>query len=158
VARLFEKNLAAVSVGKRADVRLNAYPDQAFTGTVESISRQMDPTARTVVARIALKSRSELLKIGLFGTARVVVDGQGEGMRRLLIPTEAVTRLEERSVVFVGHPEGEFEVHPVTLGTSSGGLVEVLAGLREGEQVVTEGVFTLKSVVLKSSFGEEDHH
>jgi cobalt-zinc-cadmium efflux system membrane fusion protein len=44
----------------------------------------------------------------------------------------------------------------VTLGGSAAGRVEVLGGLREGERVVVDGVFTLKSAVLKGTFGEED--
>ena len=52
--------------------------------------------------------------------------------------------------------DGEYELHEVTLGREALGKVEVLAGLREGEDVVTDGVFTLKSLVLKGSFAEED--
>ena len=44
----------------------------------------------------------------------------------------------------------------MTLGRSAAGRVEILSGLREGEQVVVDGVFTLKSAVLKSTFGEEE--
>jgi membrane fusion protein, heavy metal efflux system len=44
----------------------------------------------------------------------------------------------------------------VTLGRSAGGKLEVLSGLRAGELVVVEGVFTLKSAVLKGTFGEEE--
>jgi cobalt-zinc-cadmium efflux system membrane fusion protein len=55
----------------------------------------------------------------------------------------------------VQEPDGEYAIHPVTLGRSAEGKVEVLEGLRAGEQVVISGVFTLKSVVLKDTFGEE---
>jgi cobalt-zinc-cadmium efflux system membrane fusion protein len=58
-------------------------------------------------------------------------------------------------VVFVREPDGDFELHEVTLGRAAPGKVEILAGLRDGEPVVTDGVFTLKSVVLKGSFAEE---
>ena len=53
-------------------------------------------------------------------------------------------------------PDGDFELHPVTVGRTAGGRVEILSGLRAGEQVVVDGVFTLKSAILKSTFGEED--
>lgn len=157
-ARLFEKNLAAVEKGARADVRLNAYPNEVFTGVVESVGKALDPTARTVVARIVLRNKKDLLKVGLFGKARLVIEGAATGEKRLVVPLSAVTQIGKGDVVFVQEEAGRFEVHPVTLGASAGGMVEVLAGLREGEQVVVEGVFTLKSVALKSTFGEEDHH
>lgn len=160
VGRLFEKSLARVHLGQAAEVRLNAYPDLPLVGTVESIGKRLDPLARTVVARIALREPPEhpgLLKIGLFGVARVsepVTRTAGEV--HLVVPLGAVTRLRDQDVVFVRQADGHFEVHPVTLGRSAGGRVQILSGLRPGEQVVTAGVFTLKSAVLKATFAEED--
>ena len=96
------------------------------------------------------------LKVGLFGTATVVMTGPQATAPRLVVALGAVTKLVHRDVVFVHHADGDFELHPVTLGRSAAGKVEVISGLLEGELVVTEGVFTLKSAVLKSTFGEED--
>ncbi|MFO0573849.1 MAG: efflux RND transporter periplasmic adaptor subunit [Polyangia bacterium] len=164
VGRLFEKSLARVQPGQPAEVRLSAYPDVLLLGTVESIGRRLDPVARTVVARIVVKEPPEhpgLLKIGLFGTARVsereagTPDG-GVGEALLVVPLTAVVRLRDKDVVFVRQPDGHFEVHPVTLGRSAGGRVQVLSGLRAGEQVVVQGAFTLKSAVLKATFAEEE--
>ena len=76
--------------------------------------------------------------------------------RHVVVPLSAITQLPEKNVVFVLQPDGDFEVHPVTLGGSAAGRVEVLGGLREGERVVVDGVFTLKSAVMKGTFGEED--
>lgn len=160
VGRLFEKSLARVHLGQAAEVRLNAYPDLPLVGTVESIGKRLDPLARTVVARIALREPPEhpgLLKIGLFGVARVSEPVTGPaGEVHLVVPLGAVTRLRDEDVVFVRQADGHFEVHPVTLGRSAGGRVQILSGLRPGEQVVTAGVFTLKSAVLKATFAEED--
>ena len=79
-----------------------------------------------------------------------------DGPPHLVIPLGAVTELAGRPSVFVRHPDGHFTVHAVTLGRSAGGRVEVLSGLRAGEEVVIDGTFTLKSVLLKGSFGEEE--
>ena len=156
LGRLFEKNLERVKVGASAEVRLNAYAKEVFLGQVESIGKQLDPIARTVVARIAIENRDDLLKVGLFGTARVN-SGDAESEESMLVaPLTAVTQIAERNVVFVRHPDGDFKVHPVTLGRTASGQAQILSGLRAGEEVVVEGVFTLKSAVLKSTFGEED--
>ena len=155
-ARLFERSLGDVAVGARADVRLNAYPGVVFPGRIEAVSGQLDPVARTVVARVALRSPRGVLRIGLFGAARVELPGGRGGEKRLVVPNEAVSRVAGKDVVFVRHPDGDYEVHPVTLGDSGGGLVEVLEGLHPGEAVVVDGVFTLKSLVLKRTFGEEE--
>ena len=156
VGRLFEKDLSRVKAGGAAEVRLNAYPRLVFPGLVETVGRQLDPAARTVTARIAIRNQDDLLKAGLFGTSRVVVDGAEPAVPRLVVPLGAVTQIAGRDVVFVQESPEAFEIHPVTLGRSAGGKTEVLAGLRDGEQVVIEGVFSLKSAILKSSFAEEE--
>lgn len=156
LARLFEKDLARVKIGAPAELRLNAYPSELFEGTVETIGRQLDPAARTVTARIVVRNHGDLVKVGLFGTARVVTGASAAPTKRVVVPLTAVTRLADKDVVFVLQADGDFEVHPVTLGASAAGRVEILSGLRETEKVVVEGVFTLKSAVLKSTFGEEE--
>jgi membrane fusion protein, heavy metal efflux system len=156
LGRLFEKDLAQVKAGARTDVRLNAYPGEVFDGVVESIGKSLDATARTVIARIVLSDRGGMLKTGLFGRAQVVIDKESTRERRVVVPIGSVTRLADRDVVFVQQSDGDFEVHPVTLGNSAGGQVELLSGIREGENVVVDGVFTLKSAVLKSTFGEDE--
>lgn len=156
LARIFEKDLGKLVVGARADVHLNAYADEHFFGSVEYIGQQIDPVARTVTARVRLKNERERLRIGLFGTCQVATSAPSEVEPRLVVDEASVTEIGDQKVVFVEQRPGEYEVHPLTLGREALGKVEVLAGLREGEAVVTDGVFTLKSIVLKSSFGEDD--
>lgn len=157
LGRLFEKDLSRVKVGASAGVRLNAYPGELFEGEVGTIGKQLDPTARTVTARILVRNHDDRLKVGLFGTARVVT-GPAMGERnRVVVPINTVTKIGDKDVVFVLQPDGDYEVHPVTLGKTAGSRVEILSGLRQGERIVTDGVFTLKSAVLKSTFGEEEH-
>ena len=67
-----------------------------------------------------------------------------------------MTRIADRDVVFVRQADEHFEVHPVTLGPSASGEVQSAPGLREGEQVVTDGVFAVKGAILKSTFAEEE--
>jgi cobalt-zinc-cadmium efflux system membrane fusion protein len=155
LGRLFEKDLAHVRAGASAEVRLNAYPTEVFDGTVETIGKQLDPAARTVTARIVVRDHNDLLKVGLFGTARVVIGAAAAQGKHVVVPLSALTRLGDKDVVFVRQPDGDFEVHPVTPGNTASSRVEILAGLREGEQVVVDGVFTLKSAILKGTFGEE---
>lgn len=156
LGRVFEKDLSRLSIGSRAEVQLNAHPDDRFEGTVEYIGQQLDPVARTVTARVRLTNRKNLLRIGLFGNARVSVAEPAPKRPVLVVPRSAVTDIGGKTVVFVRHADDDFELHDVTLGDSALGKVEVLNGLREGELVVTEGVFTLKSVVLKSTLAEDE--
>lgn len=156
LGRVFEKNLHQVRTGAPAEVRLNAYPKEIFQGTVEYIGKQIDPAARTLTARIRLVNRGELLRLGLFGVARV---GTGEETKRppaLIVPRTAVTEVGHKPVVFVRQADGDFDLHEVVLGEGALGKIEVLSGLREGEQVVVDGAFTVKSAILKKTFSEEE--
>lgn len=153
---VFEKSLALIRLGAAAEIQLNAYPDVRFAGTVEYLSRQIDPVARTVTARVRLTNQDDLLRLGLFGVARVATGHETKKQPSLVVPRGAVTEIAQKPTVFVRQPDGDFDLHAVVLGESGLGKVEVVSGLREGEQVVVSGVFTLKSAVLKSTFGEDD--
>ena len=68
----------------------------------------------------------------------------------------AVIEVAGKSVAFVRVAPEEFELHEVTVGESAAGKVRVLSGLREGEEVVVEGAFTVKSVILRGTLADED--
>ncbi|MFO0667447.1 MAG: efflux RND transporter periplasmic adaptor subunit [Polyangiaceae bacterium] len=155
LARIFEKDLAGVKVGAKAEVQLNAFPKQRYTGAVEYVGRQIDPIARTLTARIRLTATDDSLRLGLFGIAHVAV-GTEQGEPVLVVPRTAVSDVSGKPVIFVRQPDGDFELHDVVLGQSNLGKVQVLSGLREGERVVTSGAFTIKSAILRGSLAEED--
>jgi cobalt-zinc-cadmium efflux system membrane fusion protein len=156
LGRVFEKNLSQIHLGAPAEIELNAYPAERFTGKIDYLGKRIDPAVRTIVARVRVTNRGDLLRLGLFGTAHV---GAGERTKRaasLVVPRGAVVDIGDNPSVFVAQPDGDFDVHEVVLGDSALGKVEVVSGLREGESVVVDGAFTLKSIVLKSTFGEEE--
>ena len=157
VARLFEKDLGRLRVGAKADVELNAYVGRTFPGPVEYIGQQVDPVARTLIARIRLENPEQALRVGLFGTARVTVTDADGGAEVLTVPHAAVTEVGGKAAVFVRHEDTEFELHEVVLGRVGVGGTEVVSGLRAGEEVVVEGVFSVKSALLRSTFAEEEH-
>jgi cobalt-zinc-cadmium efflux system membrane fusion protein len=154
LARVFEKDLGRLETGASSEVTLNAYPNERFDGKVEYVGKQIDPIARTVTARIRLSNRDDQLRIGLFGAARVVAKGEADTNKRepvLAVPRSAITDVAGKTVVFVRVGDDEFETHEVTVGDGSAGKVRILSGLREGEPVVVEGAFTVKSVLLRGT-------
>jgi len=155
LGRIFEKDLASLRGGAPAEVGLNAYPERHFDGSVEYIGQQIDPAARTLTARIGLDNPEGLLRIGLFGTARVSKGGV-TGEPRLVVARTALIDVAGKTVVFVRQPDGDFELHEVATGDAALGRVEIVSGLREGENVVIEGAFTLKSAVLRTSLAEDE--
>ncbi|HMI84607.1 MAG TPA: efflux RND transporter periplasmic adaptor subunit [Polyangiaceae bacterium] len=156
LGRVFEKNLGEVHVGAAAEIELNAYPNERFSGKIDYLGKRIDPAVRTIVARVRIANRGDLLRLGLFGTAHVSTEEQTKKSPTLVVPRSAVTDIGDNPVVFVAQPDGDFDVHEVVLGDNALGKVEVVSGLREGENVVVDGAFTLKSIVLKSTFGEDE--
>lgn len=156
LARVFEKDLGKLEVGASSEVSLNAYPTESFSGNVEYISRQIDPAARTVTARIRLPNRADMLRLGLFGTARVVTKGEKAQEPALVVPRTALIEVAKKTVVFVRVGDNEFELHEVMTGDAAAGKVRILSGLREGEDVVVEGAFTIKSVLLRGTLADEE--
>ena len=156
LGRVFEKDLGRMKVGSGVEVQLNAYSNERFTGKVDYVGQKIDPVARTVTARITLANRNDLLRIGLFGMAHVATGEPETHEPRLLVPRSAVCEVGQKPAVFVKLNESEFDLHEVVLGDAALGQVEIVSGLRDGEEVVSEGVFTLKSTVLKGTFAEEE--
>jgi cobalt-zinc-cadmium efflux system membrane fusion protein len=156
LARLFEHDLSRVHEGADAEVRLDAYPDVVFPGKVITIGRQVEPVARAVLSRIAIADKDARLKIGLFGSVVVVIPDPVTMPPLPVVSTDAVTKIDDRSVLFVEVGKREFEVRTVELGHATDGKVEITKGLKQGDRVATAGLFTLKSLALKSTFGEED--
>jgi cobalt-zinc-cadmium efflux system membrane fusion protein len=151
LARVFEKDLGRLDLGATAEVTLNAYPNERFSGKMEYIGKQIDPIARTVTGRIRLANRGDILRIGLFGNALVNAKGERSGEPVLVVPRSALTEIAGKTVVFVKHEDDEFETHEVAVGDAALGKVRILSGLREGEQVVVDGAFTVKSVLLRGT-------
>ena len=156
LGRVFEKDLGRLAEKSPAEVTLNAYPKDQFSGELEYLGKQIDPVARTLTARIRLVNREQKLRVGLFGVARIGLAQCEKREPALLVPRTAIVEIAGKRVVFVEEPDGDYEVHEITLGDAALGKVEVVAGLREGEKVVVEGAFTLKSAVMKSSLAEEE--
>jgi cobalt-zinc-cadmium efflux system membrane fusion protein len=154
LARLYERDLARARVGQVVEVRLNAYPAQPFRGQISYIDQRIDPAARTVTARVVLRNHDDLLRIGLFGTARLATDDAARPPS-VVLPRAAVTDLDGHTVVFVRGSDGSFARREVTVGESAGDRVAISAGVSAGEAVVVDGATTLRSIALRGTIEAE---
>ncbi|MBC7364323.1 MAG: efflux RND transporter periplasmic adaptor subunit [Candidatus Aminicenantes bacterium] len=149
-----EKDLARVTEGTEALLRVQAYPDLEFKGQVNYLGPIVDESTRLVKGRLELDNPSGLLKTGMY--AEVVLLGQE--IKTLAVPEEAIQEVYGRKVVFVSEQGGKFKARPVEVGEEIAGWVPMLKGLKEGEKYVSRGAFIIKSELLKSTFGEDEHH
>lgn len=154
LADLPEAALARVRVGAGARVSVSAYPGETFAGRVDLIGAALDKDSRTVAARIVVPNADGRLKPEMFATATIEAGGRtGAASREVLsLPDAAIVLMQGQPTVFV-YEQGAYEMRVIEPGERSGGRTVVKAGLKNGEQVVTEGAYALKARKLKSQLG-----
>lgn len=109
---------------------------------VRSVTPSLDPQSRAATVVLQLSGAPGGLTQGQ--AVRVRITPFGSQQRGIVLPEEAVQQIEGRDTVFVQVADG-FQSVPVSVGSRSGGRIEILDGLRAGQTVVTEGAFVLKS-------------
>lgn len=139
-ARVFEQDLPLIHLGQTATARITALPGQTVEGTVLFIHPHLDDATRTAMVRIEVANPKLVLRPGMYATVEIATESPE---RTLLVPREAVIDTGKRQIAFVAGPGGHFAPRELTLGSEAGGVVQVLAGVRAGEQVVTSGQFLL---------------
>lgn len=127
------------------EVLVAAYPGQVFKGRITYVGDVLDPATRTMRLRLELPNPERKLKPAMYATVRVYSEPEPNV---LLIPEAAVQRDRDRQFVFVQREPTVFEARDVKLGSSNGQDVKVQDGLLEGETIVTNGAFVLKSELL----------
>lgn len=156
LADVYEKDLGQIREEGEVEVRTDAYPAEVFTGRIALIEPALDEASRTAHVRIVLDNRRSKLRPGLFVTVAVPLRGASE-IEATAVPAEAVQKISGLPAVFVQTEPGRFELRPVETGREAHGMVEIRHGLHDGEQVVAEGAFTLKSELLKGTIEGEEH-
>jgi cobalt-zinc-cadmium efflux system membrane fusion protein len=152
-ADIYERDLARVAKGQRAEGRLAGYPDSTFAGQISHVGETMSVETRTLKVRIEVENKQGKLKPGMFASVDIAV---AERPNCLSLPESAIQSQRQIPIVFVEEDKNVFERRPVRLGIRFGGFVEILDGVKEGESVVTSGSFLLKSELEKESFGGGD--
>jgi cobalt-zinc-cadmium efflux system membrane fusion protein len=124
-------------------------------GKIAFVTPNVSEETRTANARVFMANKPMRLRPGMFVTARIAMI---EDPAEVRVPAAALQNHEGRDVVFVKDKEGGFNPRPVTLGRRNSHYVEVLAGLRKGDTIVTDGAFIVKSQLAKSGFDDGHNH
>ena len=137
-----EQDLGAVRIGATAHVSFVAFPGQVFTGTVEFIYPTLMVATRTGRLRIVMDNKNSLLRESMY--ASVTIDSQAaSSVRTFVVPDSAVIDSGTRQVVIVARGQGKFEPRAVHIGAHGDGYVQVVDGLKPGEQVVVSANFLI---------------
>jgi membrane fusion protein (multidrug efflux system) len=135
-----ERELRTMRAGLTVTMAVDAVPDAAFEGVVARVSPVVDPGTGTFRVTCEFRDPSERLKPGMFGRLGVVYEQRADV---LVVPREALLEGESEVAVFMVR-EGKATRVPVRTGARSGGMVEVVEGVAEGDSVVTVGAATLR--------------
>jgi membrane fusion protein, multidrug efflux system len=141
VANVAEKELPNVSVGTEAKVRVDAYPDETFTGRVTRVAPVLDPATRTAQMEVEIQNDAHRLKPGMY--ARVEFTTQRHD-KAVVVPTAAVVNVQGQDGVFFPGEGNVAKFRAVSLGIEQGEVREVVNGIKEGENVITTGAGALQ--------------
>lgn len=151
VADVFEQDIGLVKPGAKASVKITAHPDQLFEGRITYVYPTLKAETRTVPVRVELANPRLLLKPAMFAQVELSVGGKAPV---LTVPDSAVIDTGTRRMVLVQLKEGRFEPREVALGGRGANLIEIVKGVREGEQVVVAANFLIDAESnLKAAVG-----
>ena len=137
--RVPEIQLGNIAVGQAVKLDVDAFPGRDFDGEIIAIDPMIDPAGRSVQVRARIANTDGTLRPGLFARLRVVL---GTNPRALVIPEQAIWPEGDQKKVF-RVDGGVVKLVPVKLGTRLPGQVEILDGLKAGDEVVTAGQLKL---------------
>ncbi|RZI39824.1 efflux RND transporter periplasmic adaptor subunit, partial [Herbaspirillum sp. HC18] len=151
LADVFEQDIGLVKPGTKAKVRISAYPDKEFGGSVTYVYPTLNAGTRTGQVRIELANPGQLLKPGMFANVELAAAPRSTAVT---VPVSAVVDSGTRRIVLVRLKEGRFAPREVKLGARSDNYVEVLEGVKDGEDVVVAANFLIDAESnLKAAVG-----
>ncbi|HLW31105.1 MAG TPA: efflux RND transporter periplasmic adaptor subunit [Aequorivita sp.] len=161
----YENQISQLKEGQKITVTTNAYPNKEFEATISFIDPSLNTQSRTVSVRATLNNKEGLFKPGMFVTSKVQMSRNHEKQSNISIPASAVLWTGKRSLVYVKTNPSEpiFEMREVGLGAKQGDMYIILDGLKNGEEVVTNGTFTVDAAAqlqgkksMMNSSGQEE--
>lgn len=141
----YESDLAFLNKGDKISFTIQAFPGTNFSGNILFIDPVIDPVTRVSKVRVEVGNQSGKLKPEMFATG-IVKANLDEYRNKLVIPKSAVLWTGKRSIVYVkqsGSNEPIFNLREIELGPMLGNSFVVLGGLSEGEEIVTQGAFSI---------------
>lgn len=134
-AAVEESRSKLVQIGNRVNIRIDALGQGEFFGTVAEIMPSADAASRSYIVKIDLPA-NPLLKSGLYGLARFPVSQK----ETISVPQTAIAARGQLSGVYAVTADGIAQFRIVTTGKTADGMVEILSGVSEGDEIITSNV------------------
>ena len=143
-AEVPESQAAQLAVGAQVMAKTPALPGDVFSGHVQAMLPEVNPTTRTRKARMALANPKGKLVPGMFVQMQLKPATPDQARATLLVPSEALVRTGKRTLVLVVE-DGAFRPVEVLVGREQNGQAEVLSGLSQSQKIVLSGQFLIES-------------
>jgi cobalt-zinc-cadmium efflux system membrane fusion protein len=131
-----ETEASAVAVGQEMTFNLLALPGRTLTARINYVATAIDPSTRRLMVRATVDNAGGQLKPEMFATVTIYAPGDQPSVG---VPKQALIYEGSQARVWVAHDDKTIELRRVTTGLTNGDLVEVVANLKPGEQIVTKG-------------------
>lgn len=144
--RVPERFLPAIKVGQSIRIRVDAFPEETFNGQVSAIDPRIDVSGRSLLVRAKVPNSERRLRPGLFARVTVLLQIKEDA---LTVPEQAIVPQGDDQFVYKVQ-DGRAALTKVNVGMRRSGRVEILEGLKVGDQVVTAGQIKLHDGSLVS--------
>ncbi|MFA5833940.1 MAG: efflux RND transporter periplasmic adaptor subunit [Bacteroidota bacterium] len=152
--QVYEKDIAKIYQKTNAVFSSATYQNEKFNGRIIYIGQTIDEQSRTITVRGEFSNTNGKLKPQMFGDLKIPIESNAKAIMML---DEAVVKEAGIEYVFVQTSDTTFEQRKVSTGTVVDGRIEIRAGLTIGEDVVSKGVFYLKSELKKEEIEGDEH-
>jgi cobalt-zinc-cadmium efflux system membrane fusion protein len=136
IANVREVDAPLMQVGLPVEVHVLAFPGRTFKAKISWVAPSIDPNTHRLSVRADVENPDRALKPGMFANFSIIT---GEAATAPAVPQHAIVYEGDTARVWVAGQDGTIAARPVRVGQIADGMVEILAGLSEGEKVVTSG-------------------
>jgi len=142
LANIYQQDLPYVHVGDPVTILTDSYPATEFHGKISYVAAALDPTTRTLQARIDVRNPQEKLKNNMYVVAQVQA---GKVANAITVPNSAVLRnAENEPFVYTLAGQNQFAMRSVSIGQTSEESTEITKGLSQGDRIVANGSLFLQ--------------
>lgn len=134
-----ETYLAGLQQGQEVIASSAAWPKREFKGSVETINSRVDPVTRTLTVRALIRNNDKLLRPGMLLTVKLILERQ----QALVVPEEAVVPIQDKTYVYTIDDRNIAERKEISVGRRKPGIIEVVSGLKAGDEVITQGIIKI---------------
>ena len=152
--QIYEKDLDKIKQNTKALFTASTNQDIKFEGKIIYVGQTVNDKTRTILIRCEFVNPGNKLKPQMYGELKIPM---GSNAKAILVPEESVVKEAEQNYLFVQTSDSTFERRDIVTGSTADNLIEVKEGIKEGEKIVSNGVFYLKSELKKDELGEDEH-